>query len=125
MSTAIFSKGNIRRLLAASFLVFLLAEFGSHGLICSGESAADGRSISATDSGHEDPCATLIQCGYDQNQRQPTTLSHDAMQHNALFDRMFELSVEAWLLNEPPILSDADDPLFRPPDPPFHPPKFS
>lgn len=125
MGTVILDKAGTRRFLAAVFVLLLFAEFGSHGLICSGDEAADGQSVSATDPGHEDPCATLIQCGYDQNNRRPPTLGHDASQHNALFDRLSDLTAQAVFGDEQPLLSETASPIFRPPDPPFHPPKFS
>jgi hypothetical protein len=112
-----------RRLLAAVFVLFFLAEFGSHAVICSGEHSGGGPAISSADRGHEDPCTTLIQCGYDQNNRQAPKLGHDAAQHNALFDRLFELSAANLLLQERPIATHQGVPLFCPKDPPFHPPK--
>lgn len=104
-------------------MLFLVVEFGSHGLICSGESGSEGRSVSATEREHEDPCRTLMRCGYDQNNRQAPKFTHDASQHNALFDGLLDLTAEGRLADPQLLLDHEGFALFRPKDPPFHPPK--
>jgi hypothetical protein len=125
MSTVVIRGTRWRRVLAAAFAVLLLAEFASHGLICSGETGSAGQTVSATERGHEDPCRTLVQCGYDQNNRQLPKFTHDSSQHNALFDGLFELAPAPLIAGDQTIPAESGDPIFRPPDPPFHPPKIS
>jgi hypothetical protein len=107
-------------------LFVLLAEWGSHSVICSGEAFhdADEQSIAATDAGHEDPCQTLVLCSDGKRHDQQTThFSHDASQHNALFDRMSGLTSSQVTFPDVQIPRAAADGLFRPKSPPFHPPK--
>ena len=105
----------------------MAAEFGSHSMICRDESssAAGQKTASSTERGHEDPCQTMMRCGYDQSNRQLPKFSHDASQHNALFDGLFQMTAQAGRSDEQPTLSNTGEPIFRPPDPPFHPPKIS
>lgn len=115
-----------RRLLAAVFVLLMLAEFGSHALICRDESSFAGRlSVSAAEQEHEDPCRTMMQCGYDQNGRNAPKFTHDASPHNALLDRLFASTAEVQLNEQRPILHETVGPIFRPHDPPFRPPKRS
>lgn len=120
------TKENRRRLLAAVFMIVFLAELGSHGVICTNLSSVDEQTtVSATDKGHEDPCDTLILCRDDNRKdRQTPNLSHDAAQHNALFDRFSDLDLPGFQ-KDPPIPLTTTTGLFRPPSPPFHPPELS
>ena len=114
----------MRTFLAMLFLVFLLAEWGSHGLIASaGGPAADEQSVSA-DITHEDLCRTLIMCG-DSGRRdhQTPNSSHQAAQHNALFDHLAHLDHMFESRGDPQFPDPPDIPPSRPIDPPFHPPE--
>jgi len=117
----------LARILAGFFLVFLLAEWGSHGIICSDiEHGIETASVSAADADHEDPCSTMIMCSDGkQRDRQSQTLGHDASQHNALYDRFASLNITVGIVAEPRLPFGTAEARFRPPDPPFHPPKFS
>ncbi len=126
LAQTLVKKETRRRILAMLFLVVFLAEAGSHGFICSGPTSAESQSIAASESGDEDPCQTLVLCSDNkQKDQQLPGFSHDSMQHNAMFDRPWEL------LNQTGIEEDAGIPystahaLFRPPSPPFHPPELS
>jgi hypothetical protein len=120
------SRKNLRRLFGAAFLIFLLAEWGSHGVIYANASSAEGPAIYSTDDGgHEDPCKTLICCNDSRRHEQQVPSGFDATPHSALFDRLSDL----------PRLRDPDrdaltsyaavHPLLRPITPPFHPPELS
>ena len=123
---SILKKDNFRRLLAGFFLLFLLSEWGSHALICNGASSHGEQSVSASEYGHEDPCQTLVLCSDGKRQDQQTsTLGHDASQHNGLLDTLSNLKPLDASVNEPSIVFSWADRLFRPPSPPFHPPKLT
>ncbi len=115
-----------RRLLAALFLFVFFAEFGSHTLICSNQSSNEKSSFSINERGHDDPCKTLVLCSDGQRKdRQLPSFGHDAAQHNALFDQSAFPQPDTFDLVEVAIPFSTDDGLFRPPDPPFHPPRLS
>ena len=119
-------KDNFRRLLAGFFLLFLLSEWGSHALICNGASSHDEQSVSASEYGHEDPCQTLVLCSDGKRKDQQTsTLGHDACQHNALLDTLTDLRPLTGASKDPGLLFAWADRLYRPPSPPFHPPKLT
>ncbi|MGH9946737.1 MAG: hypothetical protein ACRD6X_06035 [Pyrinomonadaceae bacterium] len=122
----IVTSENLRRVFALAFLFFLLAEWGSHGVIFAHASSSEGQAFSAKETGHEDPCKTLIQCtdGKRQNQQVPN-LGHDASQHNAFFDRLSNLMLRKSLYKEPQLTRERVSGLFRPVSPPFHPPEIS
>ncbi len=126
LSSILVKKETRRSLLAALFLVVFFAEIGSHGLICSSHTPADGASVSATDGGHDDLCKTLIVCSDSKRKdQQLPVFSHDSIQHNAMFDRGTDLDNQFDMRIEPRIPITAAHTLFRPPSPPFHPPKLS
>lgn len=113
-------------MLATLFLVVFLAEAGSHGLICSGQTSAEGLSISATESGHDDPCQSLVLCSDSKKKDQQLPgFSHDSMQHNAMFDRHWEMPDQIGVEKDARISYSTAHALFRPPSPPFHPPELS
>jgi hypothetical protein len=115
-----------RRLLAGLFVLFLLAEFGSHGVAFASHSEADGRSVSETERGHEDPCATLIVCSNSQQRDQQRQKSVDTWQHNGLIDQFAGLRRHVVSsLSHSGINFEPAAGLFQPPNPPFHPPKLS
>ena len=115
-----------RRILATVFLVVFLAEAGSHGFICSGQISSEGQSVAASESGHDDPCQTLVLCSDNkQKDQQLPSFSHDSMQHNAMFDRRWELLDQIGSEDDARIPYSTAHALFRPPSPPFHPPELS
>lgn len=122
-------KRNVRAFLAAAFLFVLIAEWGSHSLMCSGHengASGDGPAMFATQGGHDDPCRSLILCRDNQQRdQQLPKLGHDATQHNALFDPFSELDRPIDLRARSPIPFSGADGLARPPDPAFHPPEIS
>lgn len=112
--------------MAAVFLFVFFAEFGSHTLICSNRSSDEMSSVSANEKGHEDPCKTLVLCSDgSRKDRQLPAFGHDAAQHNALFDRSAYLLADSVVTRDVTIPFSTEDGLFRPPDPPFHPPRLS
>lgn len=116
-----------RRVLAAAFLLLLVVEFGSHGVIFAhSTSSKNGDAVQSGERGHEDPCGTLIMCseGRKRDQQVPS-ISHDASQHNALFDRLAGMRNLGGIEQDQPISFDDANAIFRPPLPPFHPPKAS
>ncbi|MFL6467892.1 MAG: hypothetical protein ACJ72Z_08030 [Pyrinomonadaceae bacterium] len=82
--------------------------------------------LSANEGQHEDPCSTLIICNNDQRSERPArTFGHDASQHNLLFDQLSRHHISRLLHEEPRLSSATVNGLFRPPNPPFHPPQNS
>ena len=118
-------KAKFIKILAGFFLLLLMFEFVSHGAICrAGYHHSTDASVTAKDSGHEDPCATMILCSDSKRQDDLSPVrGHDAGSHNALFAQLFTKTVEAPVIKQGvKPLYDAQD-LFRPPDPLFHPPE--
>jgi hypothetical protein len=118
-------KRSVRAFLAATFLFVLIAEWGSHAVVCSDEfHVSDAQAISATERGHDDPCQSLILCSDNkQKDQQVPKLGHDATQHNGLLDVFAALRPKLTAYDEPQIVFASTEELFRPPKPPFHPPK--
>jgi len=117
-------KRSVRAFLAAAFLFVLLAEWGSHAVICSDEFQGDGQSMSARESDHEDPCQTLVLCSDNRQKDQQTpSFSHDASQHNGLVDIFAALQPKLTQLRERRIAFATAERIFQPPEPPFNPPK--
>ena len=119
-------KENKTRILAAFFLIVFLAEFGSHAVICADHSSSGEQAIYSHESGHDDPCKTLVLCS-DSNRKdkQMPNLGHDATQHNALFDGRSSVFPQIGVQKGPKIPFTTAHSLFRPPSPPFHPPELS
>jgi hypothetical protein len=72
-------------------LIFLLAEWGSHGIIYANASSSDGQAIQSSEGSDEDPCSTMILCHDGQRDRQTPSFSHDASQHNGFLDHLSRL----------------------------------
>ena len=112
--------------MAAFFLLFMIAEWGSHGLMCPEAGTRERTSVASDQNEHEDPCDTLILCSDSkQKDRQVPSFSHDAAQHNAVFDRTSGIRTDAIVTEDPRIPFGTSNSLFRPISPPFHPPEFS
>lgn len=125
LNLPLVTKNNLRRIIAVSFLVFLLAEWGSHGVIYANSTSVDEQAVSADEGGHQDPCATLICSDGQRRNRQTPSLGHDATQHNAFFDQLSDLPRLIRPQKDPGLPSRAVNRLFRPIIPPFHPPELS
>ncbi|HEX6124456.1 MAG TPA: hypothetical protein VFZ23_03710 [Pyrinomonadaceae bacterium] len=115
-----------RRIFAAAFLVFLLAEWGSHGLAFAHSASTKGQMVFSEENGHEDPCKTMVNCpdGRRQDQKAPNS-GHHTSQQNAFsgylpHPRGLDGSMKDSLLPREKIRR-----LFRSPSPPFHPPELS
>lgn len=119
-------KENKRRLLAALFLFFFLAEMGSHVVISANDPSTDEQSISSYEGNHDDPCKSLVLCGDSgRRDKQVPKMGHDASQHNALFDTLSGLLPELDIHRDPRIPFSVGLGVSRPPDPLFHPPQAS
>ena len=120
------SKNNVRRLFAAAFMILLLAEWGSHGIIYANSNSTEGQAISSSEREHEDPCKTLIQCsdGRRQDQQIPS-FTHDANQHNGFVPRLSDLGRSGFFNGDARFSYFNLRGLFRPPDPRFHPPELN
>ena len=116
----------MRRILAAAFLLLLIVEFGSHGLIYAhSTSSQEGAAMQSSERGHEDPCRTMICSEGRKRDQQVPSFTHDASQHNTLFDRLAGLRNLSDIDRDKPMSFEDANALFRPPLPPFHPPKAS
>jgi hypothetical protein len=116
---------NARCLVAALFVLVLLAEWGSHGIIFSQGDQGGDSSITASDRGHEDPCGTLVLCNDGRRNQQVPSLTHDASQHNAYFDNKSNTCRSFVIVADPLRHSSFVFGVSRPPDPAFHPPEIS
>jgi hypothetical protein len=125
----LLEKKNLRLVFATLFLFVLLAEWGSHSMHyanASSADAADEQSISADQSGHEDPCQTLAVCSEGSRKDQQTqNLGHDSSQHNGLIDHFSQMRAKIDVRDNPLIPFENAHALFQPPNLQFHPPKLS
>ena len=115
----------MRRVIALSFLVMLLVEWGSHGLAFTHSGSDERASVQSAETGHEDPCNTLIRChdgsqGSDQRKAQA-----DAGQHGLFLNNLFSFTSKSVV----PLVNNIERALvedrYGSPDPPFHPPEQS
>ena len=123
LGTQLRLKNALSRILALGFLVLLLAEWGSHAAIYANASSPEGTAAYSNENGHEDPCKTLVRCSDGQRQ-QVLKLSHDVTQHNGFVPRLSDIRQAAVLYVNPLFPRSNLVGLFRPPDPPFHPPEL-
>lgn len=114
-------------LIAALFLFFLLAEWGSHGVICAAYHGSDNApSAASAPIDHEDPCDTLVVCSDSRGrERRAPSFNHDAMQHNGLMDVIREIAANVKVTRDPRLAPSNVKGLSRPPDLPFNPPELS
>ena len=119
-------KENWRRVLAALFLIFLLAEWGSHSVIEANPLPADAPAISAHEVPHGDPCDTLILCGDSgRNDQQRSNLGREVTQHSAPLDLLSDLCHRIRVRDESRFEYSTAYGLYRNISPPFHPPELS
>lgn len=118
------TRKHLRLVLAGLFLFVLLAEFGSHVVAHVNSPHSDGRSISAHDGGHDDPCRYLMLCCDNgrSDARMPTS-GHQVLPATVLDTLAISLEIEAD--RDPRVPFDSGAARFRPPNLPFHPPKLS
>ena len=116
----------LRRILALSFLVLLLAEWGSHAAIYANSSTSEGAAIYSNENSHEDPCKTLVRCSDGQRQNQHVLkLTHNTSQHNGFVPRLCALGRAGVFHDDGRFAQTNLRALFRPPDPLFHPPEIN
>ncbi|HKP68185.1 MAG TPA: hypothetical protein VJV05_02800, partial [Pyrinomonadaceae bacterium] len=117
ISCQISWKKKLRRVFAVAFLLFLIIEWGSHNLAFAHTYSETGRAVQSQDSGHDDPCKTMIRCSDGPRQDQTLKLTHDVLQYNNVFNA--SLSPRQWadLHQDPRLRRPLLYPLFRPPDP--------
>ncbi|MGB7207840.1 MAG: hypothetical protein WBD27_04200 [Pyrinomonadaceae bacterium] len=112
--------------MAATFLIFLLAEWGSHSVIEANPLPADAPSISANDVPHDDPCDTLMLCSdRGRNDQQRSNLGREATQHSAPLDLLAVLCHRICARGASRIEFSTANVLSRYISPPFHPPELS
>jgi hypothetical protein len=121
----LLTRRNARCLFAAVFVLVLLAEWGSHGIIFSQREQVGETSVSSSERGHEDPCGTLVLCSDGRRNDQQVSFSHDASQHNAYLDNRSNTCRNSVIVSDPLGHSSFVFGISRPPDPAFHPPELS
>lgn len=116
----------LSRFLAGAFLALLVFEFASHGMICSNQHHSEEPAMYATDYGHNDPCETLVMCSQSrQRDQQQPRFGHETVQHNGLAG-LFDVSETFYQArSDLSHMHSNIGEIFRPPDPPFQPPKRS
>ena len=106
------------------FLVLLLAEWGSHGVVAE-SSPTLAEHVAQYDGGdHDDPCRTLILCGdSSRHDQQMPTLGHDVARDNKLLEWLPDLQHGVLAHNDPLPTFDLDayisrriSPLSQPPE---------
>lgn len=119
-------KDNWRRILAAAFLIFLLAEWGSHSVIEATPPPSEGAAISASEVPHGDPCETLVLCSdTGRRDQQRSSLGREMTPHSAPLDLRTDLCHLITVSDESRLKYSAARAIFRPIIPPFYPPEIS
>ncbi len=118
------SNGNLRRYLAAAFLIFLLAEWGSHSLAFAHSDKGEGHVVHAEQGQHEDLCKTLIRCSEGLREQLPPTAGHYTAQSNPFLDH-FANDRRGVSYKDPRIPRSNVSGISRALSPPFHPPEVS
>jgi hypothetical protein len=117
---------NLRRIIAVGFLVFLLAEWGSHGLAFAHSASSETEAVHAQHGAHEDLCKTIIRCPEGSRQElPPPSAGHDVVQQNLFPGRFERSSKQIGLSKDPRHHRSRLSPLYRAVSPPFHPPELS
>lgn len=119
-------RGLFGRVIAVGFLALLLFEFSSHGVICSSQVHSEEISVYSTEYGHEDPCQTMVLCSPSrQREQQQPRFGHETVQHNGLSGFLGSDVATIESDSDPTYFRSSVGEIFRPPDPPFQPPKNS
>lgn len=114
-----------RRVVAAAFLVFMLAEWGSHTVVHI-NSSGSGSVVAASGSHRDDPCDTHIHCcDSRRHDRQLPGISHDLMPIVSLSDAFTDVLRLVRADEERPLPHYMAAASTRPPDPHFRPPEFA
>lgn len=114
-----------RRIVAAAFVLFLLAEWGSHLAFHIYDRTPAAVAVSAAEEHRDDPCRSLVLCRDGRRDQKVANVGHDIIPQTALFERFSD--VEATLASREGKripFGDADI-ILRPPEPPFHPPELT
>jgi hypothetical protein len=117
---------NFRRIIAVAFLVFLLAEWGSHSLTFSHSSSNESSAVHAQHGPHEDLCKTLIRCPDGPRQElPPPNAGHVIAQQRSPFAGSYDTDRERRAKEYVRSHRAKINALFRTAPPPFHPPELS
>lgn len=112
---------------AIAFLLFLMIEWGSHNLAFAHSSSDGGSgSMQSQQDRDEDPCKNMMRCS-DGPRREQTSqrVAHDTIQYEQFFNDLLTTRRLVDLFSDPRLRRSRLEALFRPPDPPFHPPQLS
>ncbi|MBP9664171.1 MAG: hypothetical protein KBD94_06080 [Pyrinomonadaceae bacterium] len=114
-----------RRFVAAAFLLFLLAEWGSHTAVHINNSTVRAAAVSAAEDHREDPCRSLVLCSDSRRRdRQTLNVAHDLMPPVTLAGASAEIALLSATDRQVQPFHTADG-LTRPPDPHFRPPQLA
>ncbi|MEJ7625119.1 MAG: hypothetical protein WKF34_14095 [Pyrinomonadaceae bacterium] len=120
------NRPNARRFVAFFFLVFLVAEWGSHSVIEASLVSTDSPYVSAHELGHGDLCKTLILCSDNgRNDQQRSGLGRDMTPHASSLNLLTILGSPIFSFNAFHTGFPSAQALHRAISPPFHPPELS
>jgi len=120
------AKKSCRRLLAGTFLILLIAEWGSHVVIEAPAQYGDAPSITASDTKPGDLCDTLILCSDSgRREQQSQDAGRQVIQHNGAPDILSNLHLLIAGRSPDSLDFSCSHGLSRPVSPPFHPPELS
>jgi hypothetical protein len=112
-------------IMAAAFLVVLLVEWGSHSLAFAHAEPARGLVAIDVEVEHDDPCRSMTCCERRRSDKPAGTFFHDLKPTNSMIDIVFTHEAIEQLSEAPPIPRDDARRIFRPAEPPIHPPELS
>lgn len=111
--------------MAAAFLLFLLAEWGSHTAVHINNSTVNSAAVSAAEEPRDDPCRSVVVCGDSRGRDQRmANVAHDLMPPVTLAGVFVEVALLSATDRQALPYHTADG-LTRPPDPHFRPPQLA
>ncbi len=119
------SRKGLRSIIAATLMLFFLAEWGTHAVIHIGAHAPARAVVISTPETGDDPCHSFIHCDHNGHRdRQVPSTGHDIIP-NVIVDNLADLVLPGRVDAPQPGTFTGVPGLSRPPDPAFHPPELS
>lgn len=119
------TRQNIRRIFAAAFLLFFLAEWGTHALMHTGQPKDGETVVSTRGDSHGHPGHSIFLCNDSRrSDQQIPGFSHD-ITPNAMLDLLSDLNPRIDVESHSPLPFLDARALLRPTCPPLPPPELS
>jgi hypothetical protein len=112
-------------LMAVAFLFVLLVEWGSHSLAFAHSESSRGLVAIDIEVEHDDPCRSMTCCERRRSEQPASSFFHDLKPSHSVIEIAFENNAVDRLREAVTIPREDAHPIFRPAEPPIHPPELS